>query len=126
MNNTKPNNIDEYIATFPADTQKMLEQIRTTIQKAAPDAVEAISYAMPTFKLHGNLVHFAGYQNHIGFYPAPVGLEAFKKELAVYKTGKGSVQFPLDQPMPLDLITKIVKLRVQQAVEKAALKKSLL
>ena len=111
---TKPNNIDEYIAGFPAEVQKILQQIRKTIHKAAPDAEEVISYAMPTFKLNGNLIHFAAYKNHIGLYPAPQGIEAFKEELSGYKGAKGSVQFPLDKPMPLALITKIVKFRVEQ------------
>jgi len=116
---TKPaESIDEYIAGFPADIQKMLEQIRATIRKAAPDAKETISYAIPTFTLNGNLVHFAAFKNHIGFYPAPTGLEAFEKELSVYKTGKGSVQFPLDEPMPLQLITQIVEYRVLKNLEK--------
>lgn len=110
-------NIDEYIAGFPKDVQKMLKDIRATIKKAAPKAEEAIKYAMPTFVLHGNLVHFAGYKNHIGFYPAPMGIEAFKKELSVYEGGKGSVQFPLDKPMPLALIAKIVKYRVMMNEE---------
>jgi uncharacterized protein YdhG (YjbR/CyaY superfamily) len=106
-------NIDEYILTFPPETRILLEQIRTVIRKAAPDATEAISYQMPTFKLNGkNLVHFAGYRNHIGFYPVPSGMLAFKKELSVYKQGKGSVQFPIDHPLPLDLVTEIVKFRV--------------
>lgn len=123
MLTTKPANIDEYIAGFPKDTQKLLQQVRATIKKAAPGAAETIKYAIPTFTLYGNLVHFAGYANHIGFYPAPVGMEAFKKELSVYKQGKGSVQFPLDKPMPLKLITKIVKFRVQMTLEKATKKK---
>jgi len=122
---TNPKTIDEYIAGFPKDTQKFLQQVRATIKKAAPDATETIKYAIPTFMFHGNLVHFAGYENHIGFYPAPVGIEAFKKELSVYKQGKGSVQFPLDKPMPLKLITKIVKFRVQMTLEKAAKKQKL-
>lgn len=124
MTNTKPNNIDEYIASFPEDTQKLLEQVRATIKKAAPEAEETISYAMPSFNLNKTyLVYFAAYKNHIGFYPAPVSMEAFKKDLAAYKTGKGSVQFPLDQPLPVDLITRIVKFRVEENVERAALKK---
>ncbi len=124
MTTNAPKNIDGYIADFPENIQKMLEQVRATIKKAAPDAEEAISYAIPTFKLNkANLVHFAAFTNHIGFYPAPVGLEAFQEELAVYKTGKGSVQFPLDQPIPLDLITRIVKFRVQGNLEKATIKK---
>lgn len=124
MTTATPNNIDEYIAGFPNDIQIILELIRTTIREAAPDAKEAIRYAIPTFTLKGNLAHFAAFKNHIGFYPAPTGMEAFQKELSIYKTGKGSVQFPLDQPMPLDLITKIVRFRVQQVQEKAAKRKS--
>jgi uncharacterized protein YdhG (YjbR/CyaY superfamily) len=105
-----PPDIDTYIASFPTPVQKVLKQIRATIKKAAPDATEAIKYAMPTFVLNGNnLVHFAAYEKHIGFYPVP---ETMKKELSAYKMGKGSVQFPLDKPLPLDLITKIVRLRV--------------
>src|SRR6185503_8308080 len=109
MITTKPNDINEYIAGFPKDIQKILEQVRATIKKAAPGAEETIKYAIPTFTLSGNLVHFAAFKNHIGFYPVPSGIEAFKKELSVYKGGKGSVQLPLDKPMPLSLITTIVK-----------------
>ena len=109
-----PKDIDEYIAGFPKEIQKLLEQIRNTIKQAAPEAEEAIKYAMPTYVLNGNLVHFAAFKNHIGFYPVPSGIEAFKQELSVYKGAKGSVQFPLDKPMPLDLITKIVKFRVEE------------
>lgn len=123
MKSTIAANIDEYIAGFPEETQEILELVRATIQKAAPDATEAISYAIPTFKLNGNLVHFAAFKTHIGFYPAPTGGEAFKKELSVYKTGKGSVQFPIDEPMPLGLITRIVKFRVKENMEKAKAKK---
>ncbi|MNK16443.1 hypothetical protein D3C87_346080 [compost metagenome] len=119
----KPNNINEYIASFPENVQKLLEQIRRIIQKAAPEATEAISYAMPTFKLNGILVHFAAFQNHIGFYALPSGNEAFQKELSAYKTGKGSIQFPLNEPLPEALITKIVKFRVQENMEKAEMKK---
>ena len=115
--------IDEYTAGFPKDVQKILEQVRATIKKAAPEAEENISYGIPTFVLKGNLVHYAAFKNHIGFYPTPAGTEEFKKELAVYKTGKGSVQFPLDQPMPLDLITKIVKFRIGKNPAKAKTKK---
>ncbi|HEX5112300.1 MAG TPA: DUF1801 domain-containing protein [Saprospiraceae bacterium] len=118
MEETKTKNIDEYIAQFPKEIRDRLEQMRETIRKAAPEAEEAISYAMPTFKLNGNLVHFAGYKNHIGFYPAPDGIEAFKKEIAKYKWAKGSVQFPHDQKLPMALITKIVKFRVRQNKEK--------
>jgi uncharacterized protein YdhG (YjbR/CyaY superfamily) len=111
--------IDEYIAGFPKGIQKNLNQIRATIKKAAPGAEETIKYAMPTFTLHGNLVYFAAFKNHIGFYPVPTGIDAFEKELSIYKTGKGSVQFPLDQPMPLGLIAKIVKFRIKENLEKA-------
>lgn len=119
MENIKPQSVDEYIAAFPNDTQKLLEEIRSVIKKAAPEAEETINYAMPTFKLHGNLVHFAAYKNHIGLYPAPNGIDAFKDELSVYKGAKGSVQFPLNKPMPLDLISRIVKFRVKENLEKA-------
>ena len=122
MVGTQAKNIDEYIATFPKDIQKMLKEIRAVIKKAAPKAEEAIKYAMPTFVLNGNLVHFAAFKNHIGFYPAPMGIEAFKKELSKYEGGKGSVQFPLDKPLPLTLIGKIVKYRVLVNSEKAKLK----
>ncbi len=116
-------NIDEYIALFPGEVQKKLEEIRAVIKSAAPDATEAISYQMPTFKLHGNLVHFAAYANHIGFYPAPQGIEKFKEELSKYKGSKGAVQFPIDQPVPLDLIRRMVEYRVQGNLAKATLKK---
>lgn len=119
MTTAKPNDIDEYIAGFPQDIQEILEQIRVTIQKAAPEARETIKYAMPTFTLRGNLIHFAAFKNHIGLYPTPVGVEAFEKELSPYKRAKGSVQFPLNQPMPLNLISDIVRFRVQKSVEKA-------
>jgi len=115
--------IDSYIAGFPEDIRERLEQVRATIRKAAPQAEEAIKYAMPTFVLNGNLVHFAAFKNHIGFYPAPTGMAAFKKDLAPYHTGKGSVQFPLDKPVPLSLITKIVKMRVEENLAKKAKKK---
>ena len=118
MDHIKANTIDDYIAQFDPAIQERLEQMRETICKAAPDAVEAISYAMPTFKLNGNLVHFAGYKNHIGFYPAPDGIEAFKKEISKYVWAKGSVQFPHDKPLPLALVTRIVKFRVQQNKDK--------
>jgi len=121
--NTIATNIDEYISGFPEEIQILLEQVRATIKQAAPEAEEAIKYAMPTFVLNGNLVHFAAFKNHIGFYPVPSGIEAFKKELSVYKGAKGSVQFPLNQPMPLELITKIVKFRVDENLRKAKAKK---
>jgi uncharacterized protein YdhG (YjbR/CyaY superfamily) len=111
--------IDDYIATFPEETQKILKKIRGTIKAAAPDAEEKISYQMPTFAQKGNLVHFAAFKNHIGFYPTPTGIEKFKKELSVYEGAKGSVQFPLDKPIPYDLISKIVKFRVKENLAKA-------
>jgi uncharacterized protein YdhG (YjbR/CyaY superfamily) len=110
--------IDEYIKTFPEDVQNILEKMRKTIQEAAPGAEEAISYQIPTFRLNGNLVHFAANKNHIGFYPAPSGIEAFKKELAPYKGAKGSVQFPIDSPVPYGLVKKIVLFRVQENLKK--------
>lgn len=103
--------MDEYIKTFPPDVQKILEKMRQTIQKAAPEAEEAISYQMPTFKLNGNLVHFAAFKKHIGFFPTSSGVAAFKKELSTYATTPGTVQFPLDKPIPYDLVTKIVLFR---------------
>lgn len=120
MDHTSRKDIDAYIASFPPNVQEILQQIRQTIREAAPDAQETISYQMPTFTLHGNLVHFAAFRKHIGFYPIPTGIEAFKDELAVYKQGKGSVQFPLDQPIPYDLISRIVTFRVQENLAKAA------
>ncbi len=117
-----PKTIDEYIAGFPPDVQEILENIRATIREAAPAAAETISYQMPTFTLKGNLVHFAAFKKHIGFYPIPTGIEAFKEELSAYECGKGSVQFPLDKPMPLDLIRRIVEFRVKENLEKATAK----
>ncbi|MDF2456967.1 MAG: hypothetical protein K0R51_2960 [Cytophagaceae bacterium] len=115
----KPNNaIDLYIANFPLATQKLLQQVRTTIRKAAPDAEEKMGYGIPTFTLHGNLVHFAGYKQHIGFYPGPEGISHFSKEMAAFKQSKGAVQFPLDKALPLALITKITRYRVKQNIEK--------
>ncbi len=109
--------IDEYIKTFPDDVRLVLEKVRQTIQKAAPEAIEAISYQMPTFKLNGkNLVHFAAWKNHIGFYPTPSGTKAFKKELSKYHGAKGSIQFPLEQPMPYDLIREITLYRVKESL----------
>ena len=121
--NAIPQTIDEYIAGFPKDVQDILQKIRMTIHEAAPEATEKISYQMPTFYLKGNLVHFAAFKEHIGFYPVPTGIKKFEKELSVYKQGKGSVQFPLDQPMPYDLISKIVKFRAKENLAKAAGKK---
>ena len=121
-NQTAPKTIDEYIAGFPNDVQEILEKIRMTIRKAAPDAEETINYQIPTFTLKGNLVHFAAYKKHIGFYPAPTGIEKFKNELSVYEGAKGSVKFPLDNPIPFDLISKIVKFRVKENLERAKAK----
>ena len=115
---TKPKNIDEFIACFPKDVQAILKTLRTTIRKSAPKAEETISYGIPTFTLHGNLVHFSAYKNHIGFYPAASGISAFKKELSAYKGAKGSVQFPIDKPLPLGLVSKIVKFRVKENLER--------
>jgi uncharacterized protein YdhG (YjbR/CyaY superfamily) len=114
--------IDEYIATFPQDIQGILEKLRSTIRKAAPNAEETINYQMPTFTLKGNLVHFAAFKKHIGFYPTPSGIEKFKKELSVYQGAKGSVQFPLDSPIPYGLVSKIVKFRVKENLERAEAK----
>lgn len=114
--------IDEYIAGFPTKVQKILQKVRKTIQKAAPDAAEAISYAIPTFKLNGNLVHFAGYQNHVGFYPAPQGVAEFEVDMARYGAGKGTARFPLDEPIPYELIARITTFRVGKNMERAAAK----
>ncbi len=116
--------IDEYIETMPVEIQTLLNQMRVTIKAAAPEATEKISYQMPTFFLNGNLVHFAAFKNHIGFYPVPSGIEAFKEELAKYKGSKGAVQFPLDQPLPLGLVTRIVKFRVAENLKKDHAKRS--
>jgi uncharacterized protein YdhG (YjbR/CyaY superfamily) len=110
--------IDEYISTFPKDVQETLEKLRQTIKKAAPEAEEAISYQIPTFKFHGNLVYFAAFKNHIGFYPTSTGIEVFKKELSSFETAKGTVRFPIDRPLPLSLISKIVKYRVKENLER--------
>lgn len=112
--------IDEYISQLPESVQALMQQVRNTIREAAPDAQETIKYGMPTFTYHGNLVYFAAFKNHIGFYATPTGHDAFKDELAGYKQGKGSVQFPLDKPLPLDLIRRIVQFRVQQNRERNA------
>ncbi|MFA7192002.1 MAG: DUF1801 domain-containing protein [Candidatus Paceibacterota bacterium] len=106
--------IDNYIKKFPSDVQVLLNKMRATIRRAAPDAEEAIKYGIPTFVLNGNLVHFGGFKNHIGFYPAPSGIKNFKKELSIYKSSKGAVQFPLGEPIPFDLVTKIVEFRVKE------------
>lgn len=116
--NKPPTTIDEYIAQFPDDVQVILQEVRATIRKAAPDAAETIKYQIPTFVLNGNLVHFAAFAKHIGFYPTPSGIKAFEKALSGYPSAKGSVQFPLDKPMPLGLIRKIVAFRVKESQAK--------
>ena len=117
-------NVDEYIATFPEATQQLLRKLRKAIREAAPQAEELISYQMPACKQNGMLVYFAGYANHIGFYPTSSGIRLFKKELAGYKTSKGAVQFPIDKSIPLSLVKKMVKFRVKENLEKAKLKAS--
>jgi uncharacterized protein YdhG (YjbR/CyaY superfamily) len=114
-----PKTIDEYILQFPIHIQEILQMLRKVIKEAAPDAHEKISYQMPTFVLHGNLVHFAAFKNHIGFYPAPSAIEEFKDELSKFKGGKGSIQFPIEEPVPYELITEIVKFRVAENMKKA-------
>jgi uncharacterized protein YdhG (YjbR/CyaY superfamily) len=122
-NPTAPTTIDEYIAGFPKDVQAILERIRRTVRIAAPDAEETIKYQMPTFTLNGNLVYFAAFKKHIGFYPpVAAGSAKFKKELATYEGAKGSLIFPLDQPIPFDLISRIVKLRVKENLARAKAK----
>ena len=125
MNMQKAKDIDEYISRFPVEVQAMLEKIRATIKKAAPDAQETISYQMPAFSLNGPLVYFGAYKNHIGFYATGSGNENFKKELSAYEGSKGTVRFRLDQPIPYDLITKMVMFRVKENLEKAELKKAM-
>ncbi len=116
--NTSKNDIDHYIADFPLEIQTLLEKVRKTIKKAAPEATETINYGIPTFKLNGNLVHFAAFKKHIGFYPGSSGIENFKEVLSDYKSAKGSVQFPFDKPIPLNLITTIVPFRVKENTAK--------
>lgn len=115
--------IDEYIAAFPREIQARLKKVRALIRSAAPDAEEAIKYQIPTFVLNGNLVHFAGYAKHLGLYPTPSAIQAFAKELSSYESAKGSVQFPHDEPLPLELIQKIVAFRVREAKTRAKLAK---
>ncbi len=115
---TPPKNIDEYIAAFPPDVQKILEKIRKVIRKVVPDAEEAIKYQIPTFVLNGNLVHFAAYKEHIGLYPAPRGADELKDELAAYEGGKGTLRFSLEEPIPYDLIGRVVKYLVRKQLEK--------
>ena len=121
----KPKDIDEYIARFPSDTQEVLKQIRTTIKKIVPDAEETISYGIPTFNLNGTyLIYFAAYKKHIGFYPVPSRIEEVDKKFASFKTsGKGTIQFPLNKPMPLKLIIKLVRFKLKENIEKAEKKK---
>jgi len=119
MESNKVTSIDAYIANCPKDIQKKLKDLRATIRAAAPDATEIISYQIPTFYLKGNLVHFAAYKNHIGFYPTPSGVQAFIKETAKYASTKGTIQFPLDKPLPLELVSKIVKFRVKENLKRA-------
>ncbi|HOX47707.1 MAG TPA: DUF1801 domain-containing protein [Spirochaetia bacterium] len=116
--------IDEYLAGFSGRTRELLEELRAAIRAAAPEATERISYRMPTFFLEGNLVHFAAFKGHIGFYPTPSGIEGFEAELAKYESGKGSVRFPLDEPLPLDLVRRIVLRRVEENLEKAAFRRA--
>lgn len=119
MKGTKPQDMDAYIAGFPEEIRVILEQIRARIKEIVPEAEEKISYGMPTFTLHKNyLIYFAAFKNHIGLYALPTGHEAFKEEFAIYKSGKGSVQFPFDKPIPYDLIDKVVKFRVQEVLKK--------
>lgn len=115
--------IDEYISQFSPEVQEILQTLRRVIKESAPDAKEKISYQMPTFDLHGNLVHFAAFTKHIGFYPTPSGIATFQHELSPYKSAKGSVQFPIDKPLPYDLIRRIVEFRVAQNIEKAECQK---
>ena len=122
MDDSKPQNIDAYIGRFPTEVQEILQEMRRTIREAAPEAREKISYQMPTFDLHGNLVHFAAYKNHIGFYPTPSGIEAFASELSPYESSKGAVKFPIDHPMPLELVGRIVRFRVEENQKKAEAK----
>lgn len=123
MINKKVNTVDEYIQLFPDTISKMLKEIRSTILKTCPEAEESISYGMPAYKYHGALVYFAAFKNHVGFYATPTGHQAFEKELSKYKQGKGSVQFPIDEAMPLKLIKEIVKFRMKENIEKATQKK---
>jgi uncharacterized protein YdhG (YjbR/CyaY superfamily) len=120
---TKPATIDAYLATFPEEVRNVLQKIRETIRKAAPEATESISYGIPTFNLNGALVHFAAFKNHVGFYATPTGHAAFAEELSGYKEGKGSVQFPLYKHLPLDLVSRIVAFRVKENLAKQTKKK---
>lgn len=119
----EPKDVEDYIAAFPQEIQEILQKIRMTIREAAPEAEETIKYQMPTFVLGSNLAHFAAFKNHIGFYPAPRGIEELEDEVAAYRGAKSSLRFPLDKPIPYDLIGRIVKLRAERSLEKAALKR---
>jgi len=123
MKSATPKNIDEYVAGFPRDVQQTLQKVRRIIREAAPEATETIKYRMPTFVLQGNLVHFAGFEKHIGFYPTPSAIEAFSGELAGYESAKGSVQFPLNRSVPFTLIKKMVEFRVKETLKKIASRK---
>ena len=123
-NRKRFNSIDEYIANFPKEVQKKLRELRSVIKAAAPAAEERISYQIPAFTLKGNLVYFAAYKKHIGFYPTSSGIRAFKNDLSIYESGKGSIQFPIDKPLPLELISKIVKFRVAENLKNAEIKLS--
>jgi len=114
-----PNSIDDHISAFPPETQHLLQQVRDTIKAVAPEATETISYGIPTFQFHGNLVHFAGYAHHIGFYPGASSIREFTKDLSGYKTSKGTIQFPLDKPIPFDLVRRITEFRLAENLEKA-------
>lgn len=124
MNRPAATTIDEYIAGFPGEVRAAMKQLRTTIKKAAPDAEEAIKYQIPTFVLNGNLVHFGAYKKHIGFYPGSSGIEKFRKELSAYEGGKGTVRFPLGKPIPISLVSRIVRFRVRQNLERATAKRT--
>jgi uncharacterized protein YdhG (YjbR/CyaY superfamily) len=113
-----PKSIDDHISQFPPETRRLLQQVRETIKAVAPEAIETISYGIPTFQLHGNLVHFAGYAQHIGFYPGSSGIREFAGKLTAYKTSKGTVQFPLDKPIPFDLIRRITEFRLEENLKK--------
>jgi uncharacterized protein YdhG (YjbR/CyaY superfamily) len=119
-NKPQVSTVDEYIEACPENVRAILEELRATIRRAAPDATEKLSYRIPTFYYLGNLVHYAAFKHHIGFYPTPSGIEAFREELARYAGAKGSVQFPLDQPLPLDLVARIVRFRVEENARKSA------
>ena len=123
MNKFSPKSVDEYIERFPQSIQVILQKIRLTIKRAAPDAKEAISYQIPTFKLGGNLVHFAAFAKHISFFPTSSGIATFKKELEVYETSKGTVRFPIGKPIPYELISKITRFRVKDVIEKGKKRK---